>query len=202
MDECEIKWNELHPAPFTLFQGEDGRWGTKDAKGKVYDKPVYYRVEKEGEVIFNNGIDEACSFDPREGMSLICYCEPWWVEPFDMVKFPEKYNGYIMQCIKSKTELTSEEMRNHFSDLLDNVKLDDAQRQAVAGLMMMTEWEDADDDEYEKIEEEWFRRFPDDRNAGKRIAVLEPLMERNDIPGDSKRILWFANFRFISLFCI
>lgn len=203
MDEYDIEWNRLHPAPFTLFQGEDGRWGTKDAKGRVYDKPVYYRVEKDdGSIVFNNGVDEACEFDPNEGMSLICSCEPWWWAPFDMVKFPEKYNGYIMYCIKSEPRITTNDMRKLIAELEGKVELDNAQRQAVAGLMMALEWEDADDDDCDSIEEDWFSRFPDDRNAEQRIAVLEPLMERDDISDDSKKALWFANFLFIYYFCI
>lgn len=37
--------NATGPAPLTLFQGEDGLWGVRDADGNIEIKPVYRRIE-------------------------------------------------------------------------------------------------------------------------------------------------------------
>lgn len=203
MEDFETLWDKLHPAPFTLFQAENGRWGTKDANGDVYNQPIYYRVEEDDKVTFNDGCSEVCDFNPEEGMSLICYGEPWWWIPFELYKFPEQYNHYIIQCARSKEEVLTDEMRREIAALPDRLHLDDDQRRAIDGLGMMLRWEDTeDDDQSEAIESEWFSRHPEDHDGIRRIAILAPLMERDDIPRDIKRALWYANFRFISYFCI
>lgn len=62
---------------YTLFQDENGKWGTKTASGIIYDRPEYDRyVNDDGSEVFYKGIDTVCSFSEEEGMELIAYCEP------------------------------------------------------------------------------------------------------------------------------
>ncbi len=37
--------NANGPAPLTLFQGEDGLWGVRDAAGNIELHPIYQRLE-------------------------------------------------------------------------------------------------------------------------------------------------------------
>lgn len=37
--------NANGPAPLTLFQGEDGLWGARDANGNIEIQPIYQRLE-------------------------------------------------------------------------------------------------------------------------------------------------------------
>ncbi len=37
--------NANGPAPLTLFQGEDGLWGARDADGNIEIEPIYRRLE-------------------------------------------------------------------------------------------------------------------------------------------------------------
>ncbi len=37
--------NASGPAPLSLFQGEDGLWGVRDADGNIEIKAIYHRIE-------------------------------------------------------------------------------------------------------------------------------------------------------------
>lgn len=75
---------------YTLFQSPNGKWGTKDENGNVYDKPVYEQfVKDDGSVIYDNCYDTACYFSEDEGMVLIAWGQPWWENVFCIAYFPK-----------------------------------------------------------------------------------------------------------------
>ena len=63
--------NAMGPAPLTPFQGEDGRWGTKDGNGNIELKPIYRRIEDHHyqvgpEVVVLASDDEVLSVSPND----------------------------------------------------------------------------------------------------------------------------------------
>lgn len=173
-----------------------------DANGNVYDKPIYNRVEKNGEVYFNDGYSTACTFDPLEGMEMICWCEPWWEQTWAMAEYPEEYNKYIWFYIRNRDADTPDTLRQELALIPDTVRLTDCQRHIIDGLNMMLQWEEMDDDdESDRIESDWLKQFPLDENAQLRVNTLAELMTVESIPESCRRALWYANFKFIDYFC-
>ena len=63
--------NAMGPAPLTLFQGEDGRWGAKDGNGNIEINPIYRRIEDHHyqvgpEVVILASDDEVLSVSPDD----------------------------------------------------------------------------------------------------------------------------------------
>lgn len=202
MDPHIKVWHTKFYPPFALFQAEDGRWGIVDANGNVYEKPVYNRLENRDRPLFDDGESGLFSFDETLGMQPCCWGEPWWAITWEKADFPEEYNEYIWYYIHHPEEDTTEALRHELSLIPDNIRLSDRQRHIIDGLYMMLRWEkEEDDDKADRMEEEWMSQFPVDENAQPRVDALIELMSVESIPLSCRRALWFANFKFIDLFC-
>lgn len=59
--------NASGPAPLTLFQGEDGRWGAKDGDGNIEIQPIYRRINDHH---YKVGPDEVILASDNEVLSV------------------------------------------------------------------------------------------------------------------------------------
>ena len=64
-------------APYSLFQGEDGKWGVKDKNGAIVYPATYIRQTREdGDDTFFDGVSEVCCFSPEDGFSILAWMDP------------------------------------------------------------------------------------------------------------------------------
>lgn len=68
-------------APYSLFQGKDGKWGVKDKNGTVVYPATYIREAREdGDYTFFDGVSEVCCFSSEDGFSLLSWIDPDYLE--------------------------------------------------------------------------------------------------------------------------
>ena len=68
-------------APYSLFQGENGKWGVKDKNGVIVDEARYIRQYREdGNDTFFDGISEVNCFSPEEGFTFLAWMDPDFLE--------------------------------------------------------------------------------------------------------------------------
>lgn len=68
-------------APYSLFQGEDGKWGVKDNNGAiVYEATYIRRTEEDGEDTFYDGSSQVCVFSTEDGFFPIAFWDPDFLE--------------------------------------------------------------------------------------------------------------------------
>lgn len=73
------KTDEL--APYSLFQGEDDKWGVKDKNGTiVYDATFIRRTEDNGEDTFYDGFSQVCVFSAEDGFFPVAFWDPDFLE--------------------------------------------------------------------------------------------------------------------------
>lgn len=187
--------------PYTLFQNEAGKWGTKDADGKVYDEPIYKRVEKDdGDVVFFDGYTGVCDFNPEHGMDLIVWCQPWWEDAFGWADYPKEYNDLLWDNIKADRKLSDEDSRKIIA-FSESHQLTGEQVRTLADAAFYCRWISLPDEEDEnKYEDEWFDAQTEKLSAQRHVDCLIPLMQDDNVSDELKSTIWYANFCFIDLF--
>lgn len=184
--------DQIHSAPYSLFQSADSRWGTKDANGNIHDEAIYERIELEnGAVRYYDGYSTVCEFSPINGMELLTWSEPWWESAFMVTHYPEEYNHYIWRHIKLNTEL--DENTQFLPQINSFADLSESQRKVIEELEFYCREEDNLEIE---DEEEWYETKCSKLSPKERVDALLPLMQEPAIPKDLKSLLWYAVFRF------
>ena len=77
--------------PYSLYQGEDGKWGLVDKDG-VKLNAVFTRSQ-DGEV-FSCALGEVGYFDENEGFNLLAWCDPdeaWFNFTYDNDEYPSRW---------------------------------------------------------------------------------------------------------------
>lgn len=190
------EYDKLHPAPFSLFCNSDGLWETKDANGKIYDSPVYYRIEEDdGDCCYSDRCSTVCSFSEKNGMEVIVWSEPWYYTAFLVADYPEQYNHYIGHHIKERTIL--DENVQFIPKIGLIVDLTEKQRVVIEELDFYCREKDKMIVSSEHDEgEEWCINHSSKLTPKERVEVVLPLLESDSIDDDLKSLLWFALFKF------
>lgn len=191
----------MNNPPYTIFQAEDGRWGTKDADGNVEDNPIYQRIVRDdGSVTFFDGYTTVCVFSPEEGMELLAWYQPWWEDAFCWAKYPEEFNPILWENIRANRDIEDID-RSIFTDAMENLALTDEQRQAIGNLDFYARFralpKDADDYAFE---EAWFSSLSRQLTPQQLVDCLVPLMHSDCLAPEMKSAIWYANFCFIDTF--
>ncbi|MCM1139346.1 MAG: hypothetical protein NC453_12320 [Muribaculum sp.] len=187
---------------YSLFQAENGKWGTKNANGDVYDHPEYERcVKDDGSVVFYNGIDTICSFSEDEGMELIVYCEPWWYVVFSLARFPKEYNSYLEKHLR-KPEDCYPQIVLSIGAISRQLQPSEIQQHILNGIQQFIECElkyrdDPFDDSDETVYKEWIANSPAELSNPECVDAILPIMQSSKVLEIDKEHLWFGLFRFI-----
>lgn len=169
--------------PYTLYQGEDGRWGLVDKDGKRL--PAIF--ERSGDR-FHAFPWETVEFDPDEGMTLVAWfdpCEVWFNFTFDNPAYPEEYAEYlwkksdelIPECISMIKRSLPEENRW----IID----------IIAGKNML-ELDFEDESGSGKAVEELLTKYPALENAALTSGMIRPAMDDKNLPEAIRIALWKA----------
>lgn len=202
MSEQHInEWDRQHPAPFTLFRNEEGKWGTLDANGNVYDRPIYNRIIRgENNVTYYDGYCTACEFNPETGMEILAWGQPWWEDAFSWAKYPDEYNYYIFEGIRACRQLKEHDGKQ-IAALNASMDLTPEQHQALSDIEFYSNWnslpDDADD---EVLVNDWFNAQPKPLTPQQRVDCLAMLMQSATIDPGMKSTIWYGNFCFIDTF--
>ena len=192
----------VYKGPFTLFQTPDGKWGTKDKDGNVYDRPVYIRRTTTGQENIFDSTDglEVVDFDPKDGMSPIGWCSGTWIdESFFSARYPKEYNDFIMPSAMARRDMTPRDI-DDIEEIKTLVELTALQRRVLDDIEFLCRWAAIeDDDERERMEAEWQKESnPDEIYPDDRVKALVPIMENPSVPGALKTTMWYGLFLFNS----
>lgn len=173
--------------PYTLYQGEDGRWGLVDKDGKRL--PAIF--ERSGD-IFHACPWEAVEFDPDEGMTLVAWfdpCEVWFNFTFDNPAYPEEYAKYLW---KESDELAPESIS------MIKHSLPEESRWLIDIIAGKDVFElDLDDESgSRKAVEELLAKYPALEDAAITSGMIRPAMNDERLPEAIKIALWRAKVSF------
>lgn len=184
---------------YTLFQAENGKWGTKTPSGKVHDKPEYERsVKEDGTEIFFNGIDTVCTFSEKEGMDLIAYGEPWWYVAYSLADYPKQYSEYLEKHFRDPVK-TYPLILQSIENILSEYTLTEIQLHILDGIKQYMDCEinypDTLDHD-EEVYKEWIENSPSELTTQDCVDAILPLMQSPEIADTDKEFLWFGIFLF------
>ena len=185
---------------YHLFQAENGKWGTTDSNGQIYDNPEYERhVRDDGKVIYYTG-DALCTFSQGEGMELIAYCEPWWDMVFSLARFPDEYNIYLDKHLHNP-QATYPHILQSVAAIASQRILSAIQLHVLGGIKQFVECElnfsDPMDDSDEVVYNQWIANWPSLLSNQECVEILLPIMRSTEIAEIDKEYIWFGLFIFI-----
>ena len=82
--------------PYSLYQGDDGKWGLVDKNGTKLPA-VFKRLDEDK---FQENPWSVVTFNPDAGFDLLAWydpCETWFNFTFDDSRYPEEFAGYLWE---------------------------------------------------------------------------------------------------------
>ncbi|MCH5233747.1 MAG: hypothetical protein J1E16_00495 [Muribaculaceae bacterium] len=185
--------------PYSLFQGPDSKWGTKDKDGKVHNKPIYIQSTKPGKENFFH--DEAgleiVEFDENEGMELVAWwSEPWYEMAWIVADYPERFNHYIVNNINGLRKLGLDD-QNIINQIAIKTDLSEKQKSLfdLFNLFLEMEDENTDDKKFDMIEPFILSHSMKSLNCNERMELIIPIIETKDLIEEEKSTLWYTLFK-------
>lgn len=188
--------------PYSLFQGEDDKWGTKDKDGKVYDEPIYLRSSVPGSENFftdSHGL-EVVEFDENEGMSLVVWAsEPWYDLAWSVANYPKEYDDLLWRNIQNKRDLGKVDIKS-IVNVTSKVSLSEEELSLLDLVRKYLEYEEAIEDnsidivEERAIENRVLNHSLYSKTADERVNILLPLMKNENLTEEDKSTLWYTLF--------
>ena len=169
--------------PYSLYQGEDGRWGLVDGSG-VKLPAVFNRVDDE---LFSQCCNEVVTFSEEDGFELLCWYDPsevWFNFTFDDPAYPEEYMEFLWkrptkpigdykEIIYSRIPATS----HWFIDYIINPR-------------------EFDDDTFTyTVIRDYLALHPEVKTPSITNPLLDPIMTDKSIDKDIRHALWRAKVR-------
>ncbi len=169
--------------PYSLYQGDDGKWGLVDKDGTRLPA-VFKRLDEDR---FQKEPWSVVTFNPEEGFELLAWsdpCEAWFNFSFDDSRYPAEFAGYLWKKPNKEYKEYESEIRrlmpaeSHW--LLDCINEADS-------LLRI-------DDEVEchKVIEQFLATYPQLANAADFNHLLDPIMRNKHVSEDMKVALWQA----------
>ena len=174
--------------PYSLYQGEDGKWGLVDGKGK-HLPAVFDRYDDR----FSRVPWEVVTFDEQEGFGLLAWydpCEVWFNFTFDDDAYPARWGKLLW----SKTGRFSD-FRQSYRELLPQESL--CVLDAITmyqTLYKLIDYKDSDreDREYQLLGCELLKRYPKLNDVADTNLLLSPVLDNPDIDQLAKATLWYS----------
>ena len=169
--------------PYSLYQGDDGKWGLVDKNGTKLPT-VFKRLDEDK---FQENPWSVVTFNPDAGFDLLAWydpCETWFNFTFDDSRYPEEFAGYLWEKPnKGYKEYVCEIRKlmpaeSHW--LLDCINEADS----LLGI--------DDETEYHKAIEKFLATYPQLANAADFNHLLDPVMRNNQVSENMKITLWQA----------
>lgn len=169
--------------PYSLYQGEGGKWGLVDKNGTKLPA-VFKRFDEDR---FQEEPWSVVTFNPQEGFELLAWsdpCEVWFNFTWDDPRYPAEFAGYLWKKPnKGYQEYEGEIRRLMPADvhwLLDCIN-------EVNRLFVIY-----DEAEFHKAIEKFFNDYPQLANAADFNHLLDPVMRNANASEDMKIALWQA----------
>ena len=174
--------------PYSLYQGEDGKWGLVDGKGK-HLPAVFDRYDER----FSRVPWEVVTFDEQEGFGLLAWydpCEVWFNFTFDDDAYPGRWGKLLWAKIGRFSDF-----RQSYKELLPQESLCvlDAitMYQALYKLIDYKDW-DREEREYQQLARELLKRYPKLNEVADTNLLLAPVLDNPDVDQLAKATLWYS----------
>lgn len=169
--------------PYSLYQGDDGKWVLIDKDGTrfpaVFERLDEYRFQEEPWSVV--------TFNPDEGFELLAWsdpCEAWFNFTFDDSRYPAEFAEYLWKKPNKEYQEYEGEIRRLIPTkthwLLD--RINEADR--ILGI--------DDETEYHNAIEEFLCNYPQLANAADFNWLLDPIMRNTNVSEDMRIALWQA----------
>lgn len=176
--------------PYSLYQGEDGKWGLVDKDG-VKLNAVFTRSQ-DGDV-FSCALGEVVYFDENEGFNLLAWCDPdeaWFNFTYDNDEYPSRW-CYLL----SKSE--PKEFPTYFPLYRENLPEKDRWLIEAIGYFFTRIHEidsisdfDKEESEFEELKADIKNRYPKIEQYAMTSLMLAPILDNLQIEEDARVALW------------
>lgn len=178
--------------PYTLFQGSDGKWGSKDKDGNVQMEAFLARSDKDPNKFYD--LESVCEFDAESGMSLVAWCDYFAFIPAQPKNYPDDWYPIVVdnryRAYTPGDRQTLHQLRERFTktDILRQM-FDEMEFNMNCELNVMLDSWDAE-------EERWLAEHVDNFTTVEKVDALRPIVESSDITDDEKVLLLVSQFRY------
>lgn len=186
------KYGDGKNPPYSLYQGENGKWGLIDKDGKKLDAAFNRHGD---ENIFYYVPWESLTFDPQEGFDLVAWFDPdetWFNFTYDNPDYPSRWGKFLWKksdasfqdCLTKCLKLLPQQSH----PLIKSIDLILTKQNEL--------WEkyDSDPDEADAEINAMIRgtiaRYPALTDFAATGRMLEPILDNPEVPDDVKVALW------------
>ena len=177
--------------PYSLYQGEDGKWGLVDGEGK-YLPAIFDRYDDR----FSRVPWEVVTFDEQEGFELLAWydpCEVWFNFTFDDDAYPDRW-GKLLWAKTGRffdfRQLYRDFMPKESRWILDAITM----CQTLYKLIDYKDW-DREDQEYQLLARELQSRYPQLKEIANTNLQLAPVLDNPDVDLLAKATLWYSKVK-------
>ncbi len=169
--------------PYSLYQGDDDKWGLVDKDGTRLPA-VFKRLDEER---FQEAPWSVVTFNHDKGFELLAWCDPceaWFNFTWDDPRYPEEFSCYLWKKPEKKFLEYKDEigrlMPSESHWLLDCIN--EADRI----------FDIEDEEEYHIAAGQFLANYPQLADAADFNRLLAPVMRNAHVPEDMKIALWQA----------
>lgn len=176
--------------PYTLFQGSDGKWGSKDKDGNVQMEAFLMRSDKDPNTFYD--LETVCEFDTESGMSLVAWRDYFAFIPAQPKNYPDDWYQIVVdnryRAYTPEDRQTLQRLWERFANTDILHKMFDEMEFAMncEFNVMLDSW-DAE-------EERWLAEHVDNYTTVEKVDALRPIVESSDITDDEKVLLLVSHF--------
>lgn len=181
----DTKYGLGNNPPYSLYQGDNGKWGLIDGSGNKLEA-AFTRAEKD---CFSSSPWEIVTFSPQEGFELLAWYDPsevWFNFTFDNPHYPTEYARLLWK--ESKNDI--EGYRDVLYELIPNEN-----HLLIDEILLGKELRKMNDDDFCDAIEALLSRYPQILKPSITNPMLDPVMRNPDINEDVKIALWRAKVR-------